>query len=184
MSKQSILGIVRVSVDSGRPGECANAYDEDTWTTRLFHCLSTGLEGFSGKIFTNLMGRGTASAVIKETCPPGVPEEGFLFRGDFTISWNKETTGSPVMIPQNTDESELDTSGDSGRGEHAHHMSPNNVYRDGSLILNKGGELIAAIHQCILLKVLWKLMNKKHIKLPLVGNGFYIHKVTEPYTLN
>ena len=78
------------------------------------------------------------------------------------------------MIPQNTDESELDTSGDSGRGEHAHQMSPNNVYRDGSLIPNKGGELIAAIHQCILLKVLRKLMNKNPIKLPLVGNGFYI----------
>ena len=39
---------------SGRPGECANAYDEDTWTTRLFYSLSTGLEGVSGKLFANL----------------------------------------------------------------------------------------------------------------------------------
>lgn len=90
-------------------------------------------------------------------------------------------TTDPIITvndSSNTNESELDTSGDSGRYEHAHQMSPNNVYRDGSLIPNKDGELITAIHQSILLKVLRKLMNKKPIKLPLVGNGFYIHKVT------
>ena len=116
----------------------------------MFYSLSTGLEGFSGNLFANLRGRGIASAVIKETCPP-----------EFTISWNKESTGSPVSVittdpiiiindSPNTDESELDTSGDSGRGEHAHQMTPNNVYRNGSLIPNEGGELIAAIHQSIL----------------------------------
>ena len=52
----------------------------------------------------------------------------------------------------NTDESEL---------EHAHQMSPNNVYKNGSLIPIKGGELIAAIYQSILLKALQKLNKKK-----------------------
>ena len=173
---------------SGRPGECANAYNEDTWTTRLFFCLSTGLKDFSGKLTASLRGRRVGSAVIQATCPPGVPEECFLFMGvpDFTISWKKPSTGSPVSVvttdptitisdSPNSDESELDTS---GRCENAHQMSPNNVYRNGSLIPTKGGELIAAIHQSMLLKILRKLKKQKPIELPLVGNGFYIHKVT------
>ena len=32
---------------SGRPGECANAYDEHTWTTRLFYSLQA-LKVFQG----------------------------------------------------------------------------------------------------------------------------------------
>ena len=43
-----------------------------------------------------------------------------------------------ITIPTTDDQSELDTSGDSGRGKHSHQFSSSNVYMDGSLIPNKG----------------------------------------------
>ena len=62
------IGNITKFYTGGNPGECANAYNKDTWTTRLFYSLSTGLEGFSGNPFANLRGRGTASTFIRGKC--------------------------------------------------------------------------------------------------------------------
>ena len=53
---------------------------------------------------------------------------------------------------------------------------PNNVYKTGSKIPNKGGQLVAPIHQAMLAKLLRKLYKNKKITLPLRGQRLYIHK--------
>ena len=56
-------------------------------------------------------------------------------------------------------------------------MNANTAYKSGSKILNKDGQLVAAIHQSVLVKLLRKLHKNKEIVLPLRGHGLYKLKI-------
>ena len=147
-----------------------------------FFGLHNGIEKFNGALYAHLRGRSTSLA-LEERLPLGVSSDGLLFKGapDFMFKW------MPVNVVHNAGDddgddddgsSDTSTSGESIKMEHAHQLPPNTAYKSGSKIPNKGGQLVAAIHQSILAKLLRKLYKNKEIILRLRGHGLYIHKIT------
>ena len=76
-----------------------------------------------------------------------------------------------------------DSSGDEGCCEIAYQVDGSKPYKANLLITNKAGQLVAAVHQYLVAKVLRHPINGKEIKEDLVGHGLFLHRV-ETYLLH
>ena len=149
-------------------GDSAIFYDEDTWSTRLFHSLKS----FFLKVFTaHLRGYGTRDLILTSV-PLYIP---FLFRGapDFVVKQRSALTAVLAKELKLGDAS----CGDEGRVEVGFQMQPLKPYKQNSQVPEKIWALVAAVHQYIVSKTIRRTLKGKAVET-VNGHGLFIEKTT------
>ena len=163
----------------------AGVYNEDAWTKRLYHCLS--FKGVNAEYTAKLRGRDTTDSWNKRI-PSEVDEESLLFRGspDMIITMQKSEgvvgMGRDSDNEVSSDEDDLPSSQESGRLQMGHQVVNSKPYIVGSLLTEKVGELVAALHNGLACRALRRYVRREKVS-SLTAHGLHIHRSLGVYHL-
>ena len=169
--------------------QMAGEYNEDAWTKRLYHCLT--FKKVDAEYTARLRCRDTSDS-WKKRIPSKVDEESLLFRGSpdmiITMQKNEGVVGVGTRDDRDSDNEvssdgdDLPSSQESGRLQMGHQMVNSKPYKAGSLLTEKVGELVAALHNGLACRALRRYVRRGKVS-SLTAHGLHIHRSLGVYHL-
>ena len=177
----------------------AGNYSKDDWTERLFHCLN-----FKGEVKAELTCCYRCTDVAQSwnsRLPRKEASKYLLFRGspdmiikkkniDGILGTDSKSDGNDVNQSndadqrdngdQNDDGDDLPSSQESGKLQMGHQMTCSSSYYPNSILTNKVGELVVAVHTSIACQAPKLYLARKPVTV-LKGHGLHIHRALGIY---
>ena len=165
-------------------------YNENAWTKRLYHCLT--FKDVVAEYTANLTYRDTTES-WKKRIPREVDERSLLFSGspDMIITMQKNEGVLDVGPRDDRDgDNEVSSDGDnspcssqeSGKLQMGHQMTNSKAYKVNSLLTEKVGELVAALHNGLACRALRRYVRRGKVS-SLTAHGLHIHRSLGIYHL-
>ena len=162
----------------------SNSYTEDQWTARL--CIGLKHNGIKCTCYAHLRGYSTKEA-WQGRVHESVDDNCFVFQGapDLIISKVDE---DEVVLSLGCDDDGMDkedrmedsdassNSSDSWRIEMGFQMPPTRPYKAGSIISDKVGELVGAIHMAMVAREIRSIRSGRVTSDEITGRGLFISK--------
>ena len=170
----------------GGDNKCVEEYAEDDWTYRLYCCLQ--IEKIDAEYTAQLRGCHTNKS-LKRRIPDVVGSNSLLFRGspDLIIKAKKENNDEGIVVVETFDnvgsgdnmgdDHDVPLDGDSSpssqdSGKTQPYGPP---YHPKSVLTEKVGELVAALHTSLACRALRRYVRRKKVS-SLTAHGLHIHR--------